>query len=101
VEDAERVLRRAVEVFHARAVDERPRKRGTLAKKAERVLRARLHFLKVKLAAAQYAGPQDDHEKHAQEAERLLRAQRALTSGGVHALLVEFGAGDAIEGPQK
>jgi NADPH-dependent ferric siderophore reductase len=87
VEKAEKVLRRAAQVLVAADSTELPKIRRILEKKAEQVFRAKLHLLKVKLAAA-------EHDPVATS--KLLRAQQALLSGGVNALLIEVDATNII-----
>ncbi len=95
VENAERAFRRAVEVFQAGDEEERARTTMALRKKADRVLRFRLQHLKARLAAAQSIGTAEALDEHVREIERLRLTQQDALGGGLNAILVEFGVGDA------
>ena len=90
VEDAEETLRMAVDSFGAAPPEDRARRIKPLRKLAERVLRARLQFLKAGLAAAERIPTAEALEKRARQIERLRLAQETARAGGVDAILSEF-----------
>lgn len=84
LDDAEATLRSAVGLFAWCPQGERPRREKAIRKMAARVLRARLHFLKVQLRTL----PMGTCEVRM---DRLRAARAAAEAGGVAAILTEFG----------
>ncbi|WP_394840802.1 hypothetical protein LZC95_27470 [Pendulispora brunnea] len=89
VEDAEAAMRQAVSAFHAGAPDAKALRK--VQKFAERLLRARLQFLKARIADGERIPTAEELTKREQELARLRRAESAARAGGVGAILGEFG----------
>lgn len=97
VQDAEELLRHAVEVFRAADLSpDREKRAKALNRLAERLLTARLKLAKARIAAATDVQSGVALAKRANEIASLERNYAVLYEGGLLAILREFGVQDAL-----
>lgn len=94
VEDAEALLRHAVDVFRAAGSCHDREKRATVDRLAARLLAARLKLLKSRIVAATEARPRPTPGGLAKETTSLERRYATLREGGLTMILREFGVDD-------
>jgi hypothetical protein len=94
VEEVEEALRRSVAVFRAASPADRGGKAKSVRNLAERLLSARLRLLKARLAALDPVA--DGREQNTDGVEALRARETQARADGVHGILAEFGALDAL-----
>ncbi len=91
VAETEETLRTAFRALETCDPSERPHKEKAIRKIAARLLRARMQFLKAHLVELTRVATAEAHEKRAKEIERMRIAREVTETGGVAAILAEYG----------